>query len=1056
MMKLIALLKTIALVYLPMFLQAQELPSPVNVQSPNAASLGKYGDIDVSLFTGTANINLPIYQVSVRGIELNIDLTYDATGIRIDQHPGWVGQNWNLIVGGVITRTVNGYPDEFSFSGTNIGTNLPIAYPDQGYLYNYSDLPSEGEPTYEQALALVNGATNPKYFDYQPDIFTFNFMGISGKFFFGNDGQIKVQCEQNIQVLPIEKNNESYVLDYPLFEDMPIYKIPRSWKYSKVIPGFKIIDGNGTTFIFGFDPDAIEYSVDFFRQYYPEPDFLIANSWYLKKVIDKFGYEIFSFEYERGPFIASLHRTISSNTTTVVNNSGLMGLDCITPSNNLDHVLAIGGSLISPVYLKRIFSKPLLNNDPLISFEISDAVQMKYNYFSLLWNRYDELIGEMAAFQNKYYYVPFYYLQVANPYITDPLLDFDLPDLYTGPVQSHNFLENLKWKKLDKIKIFGAFGNINKRIVFNYNNNPNERLNLLGVDFFAGNNSTEKMPFSFEYKQFDQLPDYLSRREDHWGFFKGTQWPYPNHSSFSNYYSTREPNPQFLNIGMIEKIYYPTGGSTKFEFEPHDYSKIVSDSRNIYVFFGIAGGVRIKRIENYDNENLLQAIDYLYQRNYSPSQGSTVSSGVLSYKPKYYWPNWTVYVSPDITYSKSLFAINSIVPLGNSFGSHIGYSEVATVRSDGSYSVSFFNNHDNGHLDHNPVFSFYNQLISPYLKRSDNSIRRGKLFKQEHYNSNSDLIQKRKINFRTDYSNMYEDFVLGSNVTYHNLCPEQAESFYDGGIYKLYYYNYYPTSEETIDFFPEGEISQVVNYSYEELDLINNRGKAKVLLLRSQKIIGTNEEILKEFLYPVDEENDIANALKNGFRINEFKKETTVKINPSMPNNPPIPIGITNNTYKFSNNHLVNDKVLRSESDESGLEELISFDVYGSDAQLQQYTQRDGIPVSVLWGSDWGSGLRLHLRAIIKNATYEEVSSINNLGSGNYETSSALWNQIQQLVPQSFSTTYTHKPLVGVTSMTDPSGITIFYEYDSFGRLKAIRNHLGEYLERYDYHYKNQ
>jgi YD repeat-containing protein len=67
-----------------------------------------------------------------------------------------------------------------------------------------------------------------------------------------------------------------------------------------------------------------------------------------------------------------------------------------------------------------------------------------------------------------------------------------------------------------------------------------------------------------------------------------------------------------------------------------------------------------------------------------------------------------------------------------------------------------------------------------------------------------------------------------------------------------------------------------------------------------------------------------------------------------------------------------------------------------------------------------------------------------------------LWNQIQQLVPQSFSTTYTHKPLVGVTSMTDPSGITIFYEYDSFGRLKAIRNHLGEYLERYDYHYKNQ
>lgn len=51
-------------------------------------------------------------------------------------------------------------------------------------------------------------------------------------------------------------------------------------------------------------------------------------------------------------------------------------------------------------------------------------------------------------------------------------------------------------------------------------------------------------------------------------------------------------------------------------------------------------------------------------------------------------------------------------------------------------------------------------------------------------------------------------------------------------------------------------------------------------------------------------------------------------------------------------------------------------------------------------------------------------------------------------------TTMTYAPQVGVTSETDPAGRITFYEYDVFNRLKVIKDYLGRILKQYSYEYQ--
>ena len=53
-------------------------------------------------------------------------------------------------------------------------------------------------------------------------------------------------------------------------------------------------------------------------------------------------------------------------------------------------------------------------------------------------------------------------------------------------------------------------------------------------------------------------------------------------------------------------------------------------------------------------------------------------------------------------------------------------------------------------------------------------------------------------------------------------------------------------------------------------------------------------------------------------------------------------------------------------------------------------------------------------------------------------------------------TTFTHIPMVGVSSANDPNNVMTFYKYDSAGRLEFVKDSDENIVKDYKYHYKNQ
>ncbi len=188
----------------------------ISIASPTAASLGKYGDIPVSYHTGIPQISIPLYTIQDGPLKLPVSMSYHASGLKVMELASWVGAGWSLSAGGMITRSVSSAPDDRGFgSVSNVSNGHFSNYGYNNYYWvNYSGNgcpPATADNKLIDGSPIVNGTA-----DYEPDIFTFNFLGYSGKFYFRDDRMPTLVPEQDIRIQPITQTSADNIYGFIL------------------------------------------------------------------------------------------------------------------------------------------------------------------------------------------------------------------------------------------------------------------------------------------------------------------------------------------------------------------------------------------------------------------------------------------------------------------------------------------------------------------------------------------------------------------------------------------------------------------------------------------------------------------------------------------------------------------------------------------------------------------------------------------------------------------------------------------------------------------------
>lgn len=229
---------------------AQNSNAPFNFNfippSPNAANLGKFGEVPVSMYTGIPEITVPIYayRSAANDFSLNISLNYHAGGIRVEDIASPIGLGWIASAGGVISRTVRSLPDDL---------------PNVGYL----NLGAQQDPTdYIEQERYVKNAM-----DGEQDVFSFNCPAGSGKFILDQNAQPILINHRKIRIQSVRQPDG-------------------------IIRAFWLTDEQGIKYLFSEEEKTVaSLSTLISTQAY-------TSSWYLTKMYNPFTRDSIKFVYE--------------------------------------------------------------------------------------------------------------------------------------------------------------------------------------------------------------------------------------------------------------------------------------------------------------------------------------------------------------------------------------------------------------------------------------------------------------------------------------------------------------------------------------------------------------------------------------------------------------------------------------------------------------------------------------------------------------------------------------------------------------------------------------
>ena len=1013
-----------------------------NDVAPQTSDFIRYGNLPVAKNTGSLDLTIPIHTISTNSFTLPISVKYNSAGFIPAKRDGPVGSDWFLNVGGVIKREVRGIPDE------SILTN-------KGSFFLDSSFTPLGTGSYfvDYGFFQTGGrSSDPERKDALADIFSFNVNGISGKFFMKADNTIQVYTNSKHHI----KVNMSGFRNYRTRDNLAGLE-------SSTI---ELTDDRGYTYTFGGDISAIEFSYFYGNrnEFIPSEHRVnpkSINTWYLKEIkapggdIAIFEY-MNTFEHVHDPMTnTDIHEGMTSNRPHpfVVNVQHNYSLNYETYSSFVNSQLGINSridktsfTLTKEVHLEKI----IIPGKEKVEFKYSPKKRSFFSSYSFnssrtsngtLWKGYK--LDEIKI------------ININNDEDQEQLLNrFDFSYSYSSNLSNVGAIDESDTTKSRKL-------------------------------FLREIEERGKGSYSFDYNSYKYIDPATNLGVDHWGFYNGRhdkltdnifedlkvfvpKAKFDDKGDFIEY-TLNKRNPSYgapLN-NLLKKVTYPTGGYSTFKYEIHKYSKRIealSSNRFINTTLKkinkdeICGGARIKEIKDYNGSSLINSRTFKYVAGYTNKHrfSNLLSSGILNGWPRYEINYRGKYDDLPITdiFLRSATSINRNI----ANGSHINYSEVVEIQKDGSYSICKFTDHETN-PDNESVAEFNYSIVQNRFGSIldsrpvnihllamglntpvDNSALRGSLQYEEKYNNKGELLQ--------EISNTYEGPIHDplNSIRLATLPGVWNSSF--GVKEEIQFTRNYLIYSEKKDYYDSG--AKTIN-TYSRYSPLYNK-----LLSTFTSDYSGNEAIEVVYKYPFSEFSEkerqiLPTTITNGMLqdnilpvVGTYSTATVNGKNHSIG-------GKLTKFKKIENNYKYEEEFsLRGTIDLGVFEKEVTYSKYAGEQPIE-VIDRTGIPTTYIWG--------YHGEYPIAKIVGISVDELNSF----FEESINYWNFLDTNLSKldvlrsnpdfkGLITTYTFKPGIGVTSVTDPRGRKTTYEYDPENRLKYVKDHEGNLVSKTQYH----
>ena len=1046
--------------------------------APNAASIIKYGGISLNKNTGAPNISIPMYTVTNGKLSVPISLGYSSTGIRVDEIASRVGMGWTLNAGGVITRVIRGNPDDV--------TQRRIPYTTPGYdwsTYNFMRLIGEMSDQYSG-------------YDSEPDMFHYNFNGISGAF----------------------------VLDH----DMTVVQIPQTankivYNFASTDWNFKITTPDGISYFFGGSSAREKTKRDQIcgKTY----NAYLTTAWYLKKIehpngqLIQFSYLPHEYTYDNG-VAQTMYWTPPGSQPSGGIAGNCTSTNCSTPQNQTCiNLTRTQGVLLNTIFVPgKTTVQFYYESRQDCGDKIISKIEMRYHGTGTLHSYFDlhyDWITSNLIYAN----------QTEVGYDRTPFLKGVYERSSTGGAyKSHTFLYNDPAARPPRLSYsqdhWGYFnGKINTSFVplpeqvEDRSRFPFATANREPQHYFAAKGMLAKIIYPtggadtiiYEGNQIKELnktrPKHELRCESTGTDFKtevvksnsfvldASQNIYLRMECIDNS-GTGNFDPlhnkgtvEILNSNGAEvfrKLLSPGDDQTQYPSLPAGSYTLnlyangsVVTTRTTMQFYPTstttgytnepAPGLRVQTVltsESNDSKPLVKKYYYgeLNSLHFSSLHKVIKPIYIKEYKTRYFCP-YCVGGNCAVNYlycqNKSMSS-SSINNLFDYTVSGISYQSILEGSGEnfegGAIHSTFYAQGDAGGsiLMGDYVLNAPRTNLSTYMNgrpKEETILKRGldgSLFplKKTIYSYKTDfrhnkIIQAYLVNFKYPLHHYIDSCV--ANVS----CP--ASFSYSIESFDLMKYDiinswvYHDTLKEiTYDQNGQNPLTTTTVFFYDN--------EQHLQLTKTKTWNSKNELVETEFKYPHDypgqqvyEDMIVNHIIAPVISVQTFNggnKATEVKTS----------------YYNWGSGNFAPatvQKALKSHNLE--VEGTIdSYDVFGN---ITQFTSRDGIPSSVIWGYNHSYPVAQITAATYNQAIAQLSVTVQSLQLLDGDALRTEINRIRTNIPSAKVTTYTYKHLVGVTSITDPNNRKVTYEYNAANQLMSIRDQDNNVVKKLEYNY---